>query len=448
MPRPRRSSGSDDEEDPDAEEDEEEPAPRRRRRPRPASAPHSGPVRRWHGSKDEEEDDEEGSGPGRGPSRFGPSARERHPVYWRARDSLYFEPLVAVAIVVVILVGLFAYTQNWPPVYVVESDSMQHGLNDNLGLINTGDLVLAQKVDTSAIVPYVVGLATGYSTYGEYGDVILYHPNGGGATPVIHRAIVYLAWDPTARAYNATELANLPCGTAANAVYAYFPTSGSPAECRTSDLSGTLELYHIGWQSVDVVVDLRAPSLGDHSGFLTMGDNNYAHCPLTCADQTAGISELVEPGWVIGVARGMIPWFGAVKLLIDGNATQVPPQSWQFMGLTVAGVILLAFGIHYALRVEGIETPLRKKEEDEAREEEEEESPDDGGGRARHWLRSLRLRRGEDDEEDDEDAVSPPKRDRRTTVTKATPDIHRRGRPRPRVRRNGKPPKSRGGDDL
>ncbi|MGD0250107.1 MAG: S26 family signal peptidase, partial [Thermoplasmata archaeon] len=194
MAHPRRSSRSEDD-DPDEDEDEEEeeePAPRRRRRPRVSPGSHSTPVRRWHGSADDEDDEPE---PPKASSRFRASSRERHPVYWRARDSLYFEPLVALAIIVVILVGLFAYTQNWPPVYVVESDSMQHGPNDNLGLINTGDLVLAQKIDTSAIVPYVAGIPTGYSTYGEYGDVLLYHPNGGGATPVIHRAIVFLSWN-------------------------------------------------------------------------------------------------------------------------------------------------------------------------------------------------------------------------------------------------------------
>jgi signal peptidase len=441
----RRSSRSDDDDpddDEDEEEEEEEPPRTKRHRPRRPAAAHTAPVRRWRAT--EEDDDEEEEVP-KSSSRFRLSSRERHPVYWRARDSLYFEPLVALAIIVVILVGLFAYTQNWPPVYVVESDSMQHGTNDNLGLINTGDLVLAQKVDTSAIVPYVVGMTTGYSTYGEYGDVILYHPNGGSATPVIHRALLFLSWNPGTASYDAPQLYGLPCGNEPGAVYA---TPGTRGDCNTTGLTGTLELFHIGWMSVNVTVPLGSTTLGDHSGFLTMGDNNYGHCPLTCADQTGGISELVEPGWVIGVARGMIPWFGSLKLLLEGNTADVPSQSWEFLGLTVAGVILLAFGIHYALRVEGIETPLRRKEEEEAREADE-ESSDDGGGRARRWLRSLRpWNRDQDTDDEDEDEEEPPKRGRRTSASPTTTDSHRRGRPRPRVRRTEKPAKPQKDDDL
>ncbi len=356
-------------------------------------------------------------------------SRERHPVYCRARDSLYFEPLVALAVIVVILSGLFAYTQNWPPVYVVESNSMQHGPNDVLGLINTGDLVLAQKVDPSTIVPYVVGLATGYSTYGEYGDVVLYHPNGADTTPIIHRAIVFLSWDAATASYSAPELHGLACGSS-GAVYA---TPGTPNGCGTTGLNGTLELFQIGWMSVNVTVDLSPAILGSHSGFLTMGDNNYARCPSGCTDQAAGFSQLVEPGWVIGVARGMIPWFGAIKLLFEGNTADIPSQSWQFLGLTIAGAILLAFGIHYALRVEGIETPLRKEEE--AEEGDEEDEPRDDDRHPSRWARSLSPW-SRADEEPDVDETEPPEPRHRSSAARSRSAPRRRGRPRPKVHRS------------
>ncbi len=85
------------------------------------------------------------------------SPTPKRSVYFRARDSLWFEPVIAVCILVLLLASLFAYTQNWPPIYVVESDSMQHGPDDHLGLINTGDLILAQNIPTSDIVTYEVG---------------------------------------------------------------------------------------------------------------------------------------------------------------------------------------------------------------------------------------------------------------------------------------------------
>ncbi len=436
-----------DEEEADDEDEEEEEEPRRRRRARSPSKrryrrPRPTPVRRWRASEhDEEEEEDEVEGPrtGRGPP---PSGKKT--VYWRARDSLFFEPLVALAIIVILLVSLFAYTQNWPPVYVVESDSMQHGTSDQLGLINTGDLVLAQKVPLSGITSYVTGAQTGYSTYGEYGDVILYWPNGGGSTPIIHRAILYLQWNPSG-SYTATDLAGLPCGTQPKAVFAYVPNGGTP-NCNTTDLAitGTLYLYHIGWTSANISLPLSSPYLGEQSGFVTMGDNN----PYPDQSPLARLSTLAEPGWIIGVARGMIPWFGAVKLLLQGQAGSVPPQSWQFIGLTIVAVILVAFGIHYAFRTEGIETPLRREEEEKAREEEEEKTreeaeaaPPESGPRG--WLSRLRRRHPEDEEEEPEAETH---RRRRTRP----PPSHTpagRGRPVPHVRRSEKSAKKRSSDD-
>ena len=365
-------------------------------------------------------------------------------MYWRARDSLYFEPLVAVAIIVVLLAGLFAYTQNWPPVYVVESMSMQHGPDDHLGLINTGDLVLAQKVDPSQITTYVFGLRSGYSTYGEYGDVVLYNPDGVATTPIIHRAILYLAYNPGTQGYNASFPAGTPCGSEANAVYNLTPTPTGPLGCAdTSNLRDTtLTLYHVGWMDATVILDLSATLLGAHSGFVTMGDNNVAcsSSGTSCVgspDQTDGRSSLVEPGWIIGVARGMLPWFGALKLALEGNAGMVPSQSWQFLGLTIAGLILLAFGIHYALRAEGVEDPRRKAEEEEAADDEIEPPP----GRTRRFLRGLRPWKGEAD--DDPEATAAPRP--RHAAGRASGRPPHRGRPTPRVRRS-KRAKSRSDD--
>lgn len=440
----RRGSRSNSDDEPDVEDQEEEEGAQKPRRsthrPRPKKKRRGSqpPVRHWDSGTSEEEKVEE---------ELSEAPPGRTPVYWRARDSIWFEPLVALAIIVVLLVGLFAYTQNWPPIYVVESDSMQHGSEDHLGLINTGDLVLAQKISNSSITPYVIGMETGYSTYGEYGDVLLYQPNGAAGTPVIHRAILYLSWDPVSRSYSAPDLNGLPCGNASDAVY----STSTPNGCGTTHLTGTLDLYRVGWMSVTVSIDLSAAALGDHSGYLTMGDNNYlcsspGHCigePDQSGSAVAVISSLVEPAWVVGVARGMLPWFGALKLLLSGQASMVPPQSWQFLGLTVAGVILLAFGIHYAFRREGIETPLRKREDEEraaSAEGEAEGAPEES--RARRWLRSLRpWGRSESEEGDeDEDDRSSNKRTAKSSSTRG-----RRGRPRPDVKRTEK--KRRAEDD-
>ncbi|MCI4344839.1 MAG: S26 family signal peptidase, partial [Thermoplasmata archaeon] len=353
----------------------------------------------------------------------------RRPVFYRARDSLYFEPLVALALVVLLLVGLYAYTQNWPPIYVVESDSMQHGSTDQLGLLNTGDLVLAQKIDPSHVQTYSNGLSSGYTTYGEFGDVILYEPNGLGGTPIIHRSIVYLQANGGGT-FSAPSLAGLPCGGASNAVYR---SSGSGG-CGWSHIGGTLQLLNVGWRSLNVSIALGG--LGSSSGFITLGDNN----PIT--DQSAGLSGLVQSGWVLGVARGMIPWFGALKLALEGNAQEVPPQSWQFMGLAIIALVLAAFAVHYVLHREGVEDERRKeKEAEEAKAHAEVEALD---GHPRRW-NPLRAWRHHDEGSEESEAEAPPAPAGRgrEPPTQVRHSGGLQGRPRPHVRRGSQKEESK-----
>ncbi|MCI4362735.1 MAG: S26 family signal peptidase [Thermoplasmata archaeon] len=405
--------GSDEEEDPSEEDAEEEPAPRRSRHRRRPGEPAAG-ITPW--SPDGTEGGEGGGGWfHRGPKR---------PVYWRARDSLWFEPLVALAILVLLLVALWAYTQNWPPVYVIESESMQHGSNDVLGVINTGDLVLAQKIDPNKITPYMVGVQNGYQTYGEYGDVLLYYPNGDtSVTPIIHRALLFLEWNPLNNTYAAPELAPLPCSPTS---HPYYRTSSTLSTCGTSSIAGQLTLYNVGWQGVTVAVDVG--TLGSHSGFVTMGDNNYlpGH-PGTGDPDEPTLTSLVEPGWVLGVARGMIPWFGALKLLLQGDTSMVPSQSWQFLGLSLAGIVLAGLGIHLAVR--------RLEQRREA-----ERSGDDASATEEHvGLLARLLERAHlssKDEEDESDEPTPPTHHRGRTVRVDPRRLARRGgRPKPHTRR-------------
>src|SRR3972149_11098665 len=83
----------------------------------------------------------------------------------------------AVILVAIILGAVFAYTQVWPPMVVVESDSMQHSRTRSfVGVIDTGDLVLVQAVhQASDVVTYVEGRAPGNEAYSNFGDVIIFH---------------------------------------------------------------------------------------------------------------------------------------------------------------------------------------------------------------------------------------------------------------------------------
>lgn len=409
---PRRRSEEDDEDAPDADEDEpvRSRSPRSRRRRRGASEP----MRSWEADGEAEPDPEDDTErPLRG-------SGGRRPVFFRARDSLYFEPLVALAVVVLLLVGLFAYTQNWPPLYVVESNSMQHGDGDILGLLNTGDIVLAQKIGASSVTTYVAGLASGYSTYGEYGDVVLYQPNGEAGTPIIHRAIVFIQANSDGTR-SIPSLQGLACGNMTNAVY----RSATPGGCGWSHIRGTLQLFHIGWRSLTVSTDLNG--IGSSDGFITLGDNNQID------DQDGGLSSLVEPGWIVGVARGMIPWFGAIKLGLEGNAAEVPSASWQWMGLTIIALIAAAFGVHYLFRAEGVEDPRRKEQEAEERAARADADDDEEEVHPR-W-RGLRGWRSETEPSDAAEEAAP---SRKATHQREGRDrAPHGGRPRPSVRGHG-----------
>lgn len=424
---PRRPADEDD----DADDDEED-VPPPRRRGRSSARP---PVRRWSDEQEPPGEPRSRRKRVRGATDDGPV---KDPVYFRARDSVYFEPLVALAVVLVLLVGLFAYTQNFPPMYVVESDSMQHGTNDQVGLINTGDLVLAQKASLDQVTPYVVGAQTGYSTYGEYGDVILYHPNGDpNGAPIIHRALVYILYNSDGT-YSFPQLQGQPCGSATNAVYSVSTALDS---CQTSGVSPTasLTLYHIGWRSVDVTVSLS--SLGRASGFLTMGDNNFDPFASNQGNPDQPfLSNLVQPGWIVGVARGMLPWFGAFKLLLEGNSGEVPSQSWVYMGLTLVGLVVAAILLHLLLRAEGYQDVRRKRAQEAARaaagkedDDEEDEAADDGRPASRSsWGQRLTRWRHPDEEDDD-----PPRKGRTTFGGRPRPEVGRKSphhHPKPRDR--------------
>jgi signal peptidase len=411
----------------DGDEEDQPEAPARRRRSGRRSSAHQSrpPPKHWSAEGDAEEESREVEEAGEDEPEPGFLHRPKRPVFYRARDAWWFEPLIALMIILVLLVGLYAYTQNWPPLYVVESESMQHGLDDHLGLINTGDLVLAQSVSTSSITPYVVGLQTGYMTYGEYGDVLLYHPDGQvGPAPIIHRALLYLSYNANG-SFDATDLRGLPCGTALDRVYESNTADG----CGTVGLRGTLELFGIGWQSVSVNITLG--DIGTHSGFVTMGDNNIAPGTSTGIQDEPGLTSLVEPSWIVGVARGMVPWVGALKLLLGGDSSEVPSQSWAFLGLSIVGIFLLGALIHFGLRAEGVEDERRR-----ALEEEEAAESDHPPGRRFAGLRSWLARAPEEETADEEDAE--PGRARKAGRRAAAQDKKLRagGRPRPRVRKD------------
>lgn len=154
---------------------------------------------------------------------------------------------------VVKIVVLFAIVSQiifgtWTPMRAIESGSMKPHMQ-------IGDIVFIQSMSRTEIVTYQEGSISGYESFGDFGNVILYKPYGrNDRTPIIHRAMHYVE-------------------------------AGEPM-----------------W---------KGGPIAPHAGYITRGDNN------SCYDQYNICTEPVREEWVIGVARLRVPYAGYVRLLFS-----------------------------------------------------------------------------------------------------------------------------------
>ena len=227
--------------------------------------------------------------------------------------------------VILLLVTLLWGTTGQPltrsPVVVVESESMMrcdgalHGQVDpsecqgpfgRLGTIDAGDLIFVHDVNGRGdVVTFLECLEAGHrERYGDCGDTIIYRRGGSNAAPpVIHRAMFWLEIHGNDRysvpecdveRVDGAQLASDPCVaralTPANRNF-ISSTDGHPCVC-----------------------DLGP----EHSGFITLGDNNIK------VDQP-GLTPPVQPEWILGKARGELPWLGLIKLWVSDVANGCGP---------------------------------------------------------------------------------------------------------------------------
>ncbi|MDO5853141.1 MAG: S26 family signal peptidase [Thermoplasmata archaeon] len=218
---------------------------------------------------------------------------------------------VAIGIIAVIVVGgyaaLVAYTGSTLPFSIVVSSSMQHD-NDRseIGVIDTGDIVVVADPDKVEIRSYVAGYDSGYSSFGEYGSVIIY--DRGSGNPVIHRAIVWIDYDESTGTWYSDELAE----TSVN--WYCLLSDGVTRSTDASNLRGTL-FIEIGGIYTGINLDNVAVK---GSGYLTKGDNSVTNSRF---DQDSGIvSYLISEDKIVSVAVAEIPWLGIIKLVMNGSS--------------------------------------------------------------------------------------------------------------------------------
>jgi signal peptidase len=300
---------------------------------------------------------------------------------WRsAAWDLIKDVIIAFIIVIIIIGSIYVYTGNWPPVVVVESDSMQHSDTESfLGVIDTGDLVLVKKIDSrNDVVTYMEGKRIDHETYSEYGDVLIYRKNGyTETTPVIHRALVWLEYNETSHTFDIPELKYHDNGTGEEGDW--YVLGG---EQRWYNLSGTVVLKDIGYDHLPVSINLgsilasyQTQGVDPHSGFITLGDHNGGSYDQggSMADFKSQRVRPIKPEWVIGKGRGELPWFGLIKLWFGedtkDNAEDAPSNSWTMLYITLLLIIAVPICIDIFLIL--LERRKAKMEEEQESEEKE-----------------------------------------------------------------------------
>ncbi len=231
--------------------------------------------------------------------------------------------IITIAVIITVFLGITLYSGVWPPVSVVSSGSMQHSGSWEPGVITTGDLVYIKKVvSAGSIETYVNGSESGYQSFGEYGNVIIYDYGGH---QIIHRAMFYLGWN-----------GSNPI------VYGY---TGQPwIQINPNNIT----LKNIGYSGKNLVVELN--SIRGMSGFITCGDFNLGNstlnpAPVADQDQVLGFFDPpVKYGEIVGEAVLDIPWFGLIKLWpmwelhLANQENPAPANSYFYLIVSVAAM--------------------------------------------------------------------------------------------------------------
>jgi len=281
------------------------------------------------------------------------------------------EVLLAGGMIVILIFALYAHTGSMPPLVVVESSSMIHDKEGEVGSIDAGDLVLVHDTSIDSLVTFAEATdkshrSYGYESHGMEGDVVIYKKNGEATTPIIHRAILRVIPNEAIHASNQSECASDVSYDSEwivdGKIGACVSTWDVPGTNVTNVTSITLAFDGLqsGYYDCDRMVHAGVEEylmiyewVPSHSGLLTLGDANRCSVDQGAAavNGSSGLrtndgSTLgpVRDSWVVGRAGGEIPWLGSVKLMVSGTGPGlefVPSSSMLYLFLCIGGILLM-----------------------------------------------------------------------------------------------------------
>ena len=248
--------------------------------------------------------------------------------------------ILCITAVIALMIGGYAsitiYTGFDSPFSVIMSQSMQH--NDDrseIGCIDTGDVVIIRDPNMCQIYSYVEGVQNGYKSFGDYGSVIIYERNQW-QNPVIHRAILWLEYDPATDTWSAPSLIGYS-GT-------WYWEHNGIRSLNTTGMKGMLFFEDMTQSKKDLKINLESQSLKNGgSGYLTLGDNinNYNF------DQYNGtiVKHLVNEHMIKSIPILEIPWVGTLKILFKNDGVNLEHVPNSIPSFIMAIILLISITI-------------------------------------------------------------------------------------------------------
>ena len=276
--------------------------------------------------------------------------------------TLVRELVLAAGMITLLVLAMWAHTGSMPPLVVVESNSMQHDSDGEIGTIDAGDLILVHSPDDNRIITFAEATDSksdyyGYESLGMEGDVIIYERNGeSDSTPIIHRAIFEISIGESVPAENQDDCEG---GVFWNGLCITSWSVPGSDQVNVKEINLGFDGVNTGKYACGGVAAQHGSewfSVENYSpmnpGYITLGDNNDCNDDQGVFEFAQGLSSIhsgmirpVQENWVIGISGAEIPWLGTVKLMVSGGdspgVSQVPGLSFVFL-IAFVGIVLAA----------------------------------------------------------------------------------------------------------